>query len=159
MTVSKRKTRTQLLTQAAMHYWVKLRFGVNLEMGICSWGKLRADVLAISMKGDVIIGEVKSGRADFVSDQKMEQYLPYCNQLYLVIGHDDTWVKEFERDLQTKGIGILRLEPDGYLKVYKKAPKRKMDGKIKKSMILRIAWRNAVYSKRTVVRRQRIYLE
>lgn len=50
-------------------------------------GKRRMDAWAMipSWSGGLSIGyEVKVSRSDFINDQKMQDYLPYCQQAYLV---------------------------------------------------------------------------
>lgn len=39
----------------------------------------RADVVALTAEGRILIVEVKSGPADFRSDGKWHEYLPYCD--------------------------------------------------------------------------------
>ncbi|MEZ5938728.1 MAG: MmcB family DNA repair protein [Hyphomonadaceae bacterium] len=46
----------------------------------------RADVMAVSAKGEVVIIEVKSGLQDFASDQKWPEYGPFCDRFYFARG-------------------------------------------------------------------------
>lgn len=48
----------------------------------------RADLMAVNDKGDIWIIEIKSGLADFQSDQKWPEYLPYCDQFYFAVAPD-----------------------------------------------------------------------
>lgn len=47
----------------------------------------RADVCSLGAKGQLIITEVKSSVADFRSDQKWPDYLPFCDRFYFAVGH------------------------------------------------------------------------
>ena len=42
----------------------------------------RADVMAISGDGAIVIVEIKSGAADFRADTKWPEYLDYCDRFY-----------------------------------------------------------------------------
>lgn len=48
----------------------------------------RADIVAISERGDLWIIEVKSSIADFEADQKWRDYRLYCDCLYFAVGPD-----------------------------------------------------------------------
>lgn len=60
-------------------------YSIYHEVGLSRGGRLRADVLAFSMKKEFIVGEVKSCWADFNTDSKWQNYLPYCHKFYFVI--------------------------------------------------------------------------
>lgn len=45
----------------------------------------RADVLALDLKGSILIVEIKSSPADYRSDSKWPEYRDYCDQLYFAI--------------------------------------------------------------------------
>lgn len=48
----------------------------------------RADVMAVSAKGEIVIVEVKSCLADFRTDQKWPEYAPYCDRFYFAVDCD-----------------------------------------------------------------------
>ncbi|MBX9760692.1 MAG: MmcB family DNA repair protein [Beijerinckiaceae bacterium] len=48
----------------------------------------RADMVAISATGHILIVEVKSCVADFRSDHKWREYLDYCDQLFFALATD-----------------------------------------------------------------------
>ena len=48
----------------------------------------RADILAISARGEIMIVEVKSCLSDFASDQKWPEYLPWCDQFCFAVDGD-----------------------------------------------------------------------
>jgi hypothetical protein len=45
----------------------------------------RADVMAVDLKGGVVIVEIKSSPADYLSDGKWPEYRDYCDSLYFAI--------------------------------------------------------------------------
>lgn len=49
---------------------------------------LRVDVMAIGPKGQIWIIECKSSRADFTSDNKWHNYLPFCDQFFWAVAQD-----------------------------------------------------------------------
>lgn len=60
---------------------------VYFEEPVIKYGKLRMDAWAMkkSWVNPRVIGyEVKLSRADFLQDHKMQDYLPYCNEMYLI---------------------------------------------------------------------------
>lgn len=60
---------------------------VYYEEPVIKQGELRMDAWAMikSWAHPRVIGyEVKLTRADFLSDHKMQRYLPYCNEMYLI---------------------------------------------------------------------------
>src|SRR5689334_6955303 len=48
----------------------------------------RADVIALSAAGEIVIVEVKSGRADFQSDRKWPDYLEFCDRFFFAVEPD-----------------------------------------------------------------------
>jgi hypothetical protein len=48
----------------------------------------RADLVALNTSGRVWIIEIKSGLADFRSDEKWPEYRAYCDQFYFAVGRD-----------------------------------------------------------------------
>jgi hypothetical protein len=46
---------------------------------------LRMDVLALGKKGEIWCVEVKSSRADYLSDRKWEGYLGWCDRFFFAV--------------------------------------------------------------------------
>lgn len=61
----------------------------------------RADVMALSRKGELVIVEVKSGAADFKADGKWHEYTPYCDGFAFAVGPD------FPLDLLPEDVGLM----------------------------------------------------
>ena len=155
-----RKNKTEVITKAVVHYFVHLKFGVSVEIGVESWAKLKADLLALSWRKEIVVIEVKSCKSDFQTDRKWHKYLPFCHRMYFAVHHTDiSWMDKNIDKLKEKGVGILVLQPNGYIKVYKNASKRTVDPEVLDNLVLRMAWRGAQYSKRNVPRRVRMYID
>lgn len=158
-----KETRLQVknkLLEAANSFWLKRGFSCFSEIGLVSWGRRRADFLALNLRGDIILVEIKSCLADFKADTKWKFYLPHCNSMYFLVTEN-----VFEKldafgaldEFRELGVGVLVLdEKTGYLKSKLYCKRRPMPGKEKKAIICRMAWRNGI-SKRTN-RRKRVYL-
>ena len=48
----------------------------------------RADLMAVTDKGEIWIIEIKSGVVDFQTDRKWPDYLPYCDRFYFALAPD-----------------------------------------------------------------------
>lgn len=143
-----RKQITEAIQRATIGYYTKKNFGVNVELGVMPWGRRRVDVVAVNRKGHIVICELKSNKQDFVSDKKFLEYLPFCNQMYIVIYYQDLkWMEDYLPTLKKNGIGVHILSENGLLVNHLRAPNRKMMRKTKREILLRLAWRNAKFSK------------
>ena len=162
----KTKTRWRLTTRnrlevanalklAVSLYFSKKMFGVYHEVGVIRRGRRRADVLAVNMKGHIVICEVKSCRADFVSDKKLTEYLDYCHKMYLVVLEEDydKWLKPIAPDLD-KRVGILVLQSNGYCKVVRPCKFREQEFP---DLYYKLAWRGSTYNKSNT-RMRRVYV-
>jgi len=61
----------------------------------------RADLMALSPRGEIHIIEVKSGIHDFRTDGKWPQYAPYCDYFYFAVA------PEFPREVLPEGPGLI----------------------------------------------------
>ena len=62
---------------------------------------LRVDVMALGPKGEVWVIECKSGRADYLTDQKWHGYLDWCDRFFWAVD------AEFPTDLLPDGTGLI----------------------------------------------------
>jgi hypothetical protein len=62
---------------------------------------LRVDVMALGPKGQIWIIECKSGRADFVTDQKWHNYLEWGDRFFWAVDAD------FPTELLPDGTGLI----------------------------------------------------
>lgn len=138
-----RKVTASTITDKVIRYYVKKGFCVNREIGLCKYGRLRADFLAISMKHEVIIIEVKSCPADFSTDHKWKKYLPYCNKLYFAV-NSNTY--ERIKDKIPNGIGVLLCD-SMCPTVVQKAKTREMDDQRYLEIVTRVAFRQSEFNR------------
>lgn len=147
------------LKKATQSYWLHYRYSCHTELGVIPWGRRRVDVIALNLKGNLVVCEVKSCVADYTTDTKWRDYLKWCNKFYFVVTAA-TYEKlrdRFKVDLKDTGAGVLVLdEKSGYLRSRVSSTYRKMLKKDKLSTITRIAWRGGT-SKRNS-RRHRYYV-
>lgn len=155
-----RKNVTKGLIRAATSYLLRLGFSCTTEIGIQRNGRRKVDVLALNLRSDIVICEIKSCVSDYSSDAKWSAYLPYCNKFYWVFTQDTAQLLSAEFDAFKKlGCGVLVLDKkSGYLKSLVPARRRKMSGENKRNVITRLAWRAGEISKRTS-RRVRVFLD
>lgn len=146
-----RQKTADALTHMVVMHWVKRGAACFVQQGVNRWGKLRADVIAMWLNGNITITEVKSCRADFVSDGKWSQYQEYCDRLYFAFPHDIGVTVP-------KGVGVLMPNKVGHLRATQGATETRMSPKLRKELIVRLAWRAGTYSKRNT-RRTRVFLE
>jgi len=92
----------------------------------------RADVLAMDDSGMIVIVEVKSGVADFRSDQKWPEYRDWCDAFYFAV--DDA----FPTGLIPEDCGLMVADAYG-AEVLRAAPTVKLAPARRKTLILRAA--------------------
>lgn len=157
-----RKETTKILTEAVSGYLIHKLYAVHPEFGVGRRGQRRLDVLAVNMKGDFVGIEVKSCKADYTSDSKWMEYLPYVNRLYLLLPPkmiESKFYQQILEDIKPHGMGVMTLCPvSGFIRVIKSAKRKPIDDAVMMKTLMKMAWRNGV-SKRTVKRRRRLYLE
>lgn len=88
--MDKRKQVTSVLAHAATMYLIDRRYSAHIEFGVKD--NRRLDIIALNTKGHLIGIEVKSCIADFKTDKKWRDYLPFVNQLYFIFD-EATWNK------------------------------------------------------------------
>ena len=92
----------------------------------------RADVVALNAAGEVIIIEIKSGRADFQSDRKWPEYLEFCDRFFFAVEPD------FPRDILPLDCGLIVADAHGG-EILRPAPQGKLNGNRRRVMTLEIA--------------------
>lgn len=143
-----RKEKAQAITQSVLYWCNKYNQAIVTELGLCSWGELRADIVTVTMSNVVSIIEVKSCKADFDVDQKFEKYLPYCNKMYIAIYSDDEeWLEKHYAKLKGLNIGVLILDDrTGYVFTRVKCSYRKMKKKTKRLILTRMVFKNSPHN-------------
>ena len=90
----------------------------------------RADMAALDRAGAITVVEVKSCRADFRSDRKWYEYLPYCDRFYFAVGRD------FPLDLLPPEEGLILADRFG-AEIVREAHLRALSPARRKAMLIR----------------------
>ena len=85
LTFSRPET-TSVVTRGTARLVTALGYAPLLEVGLPN-GR-RADIMALSPRGQIVIVEVKSGLDDFRADRKWAEYLPFCDAFYFAVSPD-----------------------------------------------------------------------
>ena len=103
---------TARLGAAFEGFYRRKNYSMYEEIGVRAGGSLRADVLAFSMKREVVIAEVKSCWADFNSDNKWRGYLDYCNKLYFVVTTElwESHGDQIRERIKGSGAGVYAID-------------------------------------------------
>lgn len=156
-----RLQRATILRRAACDWLIRQKYAASQELGLVAWGRRKADVVANSVRGDLIIVEIKSCHADLTTDRKWRSYLPFCDKFYFCFGADHWLARETEIRTIVKGTGagVLVLDPRGYCMV--KIPARKMaiEPNVRMAIMARLAWRNADFNAARNRRTRRMIIE
>jgi hypothetical protein len=159
---SPRAQTAEALKKAVSFMFFKYGYSMTTELGILKWGRRRADVIGNKIGGDLVLIEVKSSVADFRTDNKWTEYLPYADRVYLA------FTKEVARKIHDnpelkaripKRVGVLVLGSDGYMKTAKPARRESVSTENRISILARLAWRAGDLSKRTQRSRERVFIE
>ena len=156
-----RKEIADAVKEASAYMFFRYSYSMAFEVGLQAWGSRRADVIGNKINGDLVLIEVKSSVADFRSDSKWHEYLPYADRVYLAFTIDVARKINKDKELMSripKRVGVLVLEPTGFMRVVKRAQIVPVETPIRLSMLARLAWRAGELSKRTTRARKRIYL-
>jgi hypothetical protein len=92
----------------------------------------RADILAVSERGEIWIVEIKSSIEDFRSDQKWPEYRDYCDRFFFAVE------PAFPRDVLPDGAGLILADRFGG-EVVRSAPSHKLAPGRRKVVITQIA--------------------
>ena len=92
----------------------------------------RADITALSDKGDIWIFEIKSSLADFNADSKWQDYLAYCDRFHFAV------LPDFPRDVLPESAGLLIADRYG-AEIVRESPEERLAGSRRKAMTLRFA--------------------
>jgi hypothetical protein len=97
--LSSRPETTGAVTRGAVRLLAALGYAPVLEAPLPN-GR-RADVMALGLKGDILIVEVKSSLEDYRADRKWADYAPFCDAFYFAVS------PEFPRALLPDGPGLI----------------------------------------------------
>ena len=94
--------------------------------------KKRVDIIALNLKKEIIIVEVKSNKNGVRLDKKWKNYLNYCNYFYFACNDK---LKNFNF---SKNIGVIQKKFNA-IKIIKKSKYKKLSQKKKNTLIFKIA--------------------
>jgi len=102
----------------------------------------RADMIALSAKGELTIIEIKVSKADLVGDRKWTDYLDYCDRFYWAVpaGFD---LRPFEDGCRSDPCAGLIVADRYGAEVIREAPVRPLAAARRKAEVLRFARRAA----------------
>ncbi len=106
------------------------------SLGLASLSELvlpngrRADVVALSDKGDLWIVEIKSSVEDFRADQKWPEYCEYCDRLYFAVS------PAFPQDLLPRETGLIVADRYGG-EIVRSVPATRLPAHRRRAMALR----------------------
>ncbi len=90
---------TSAVTRGTARLLLALDWPPLMEVGLPN-GR-RADLMAVTRKGELIIIEVKSGLEDFRTDGKWPEYAPWCDRFYFAVA------PEFPRHILPPEPGLI----------------------------------------------------
>jgi len=109
--------------------------------GQCGWAPLsevtlpsgrRADILALTPEGRLLILEVKSCARDFLSDRKWPEYREFCDALYFAVD------AEFPQALLPADVGLVVATPEDSA-LLREAPSHPLAPPRRRALTLRYA--------------------
>lgn len=156
-----RRQTADCLKEAAANMFFRSNYSMAYEVGLKAWGSRRADVIGNKINGNLVIVEIKSSVADFRTDSKWHEYLPFCDRFYLAFTKEVAKKINTNKELMAripKRVGVLVLEPTGYMRIVKNAKIVPVEPEVRLSILARLAWRSGELSKRTTRARTRVYL-
>jgi hypothetical protein len=92
----------------------------------------RADVVALSGTGDVVIVEIKSCLLDYQSDGKWQDYLPFCDRLYFAVAAD------FPHEIFPPSVGLILADRYG-AELVREPVEERLPAARRKAMMLAVA--------------------
>ena len=92
----------------------------------------RVDVMGLTAAGQFLAVEVKSSLADFRTDSKWPEYLPFCDRFYFAVS------SEFPLDILPVGHGLI-IADSWQAAVRRESPVAHMNGNRRRNQTLRFA--------------------
>ena len=92
----------------------------------------RVDVIALDRGGRLSIVEIKTSTADFRSDRKWREYVPYCDAFYFAVA------ESFDRSLLPDGVGVIAADGWGAA-ILTASPEFRLAPARRKAVVLRFA--------------------
>lgn len=118
------------LTRGAARLLRALGHGVVTEMPLAT-GR-RVDVMGVDERGRIVVVEVKSGPADFLSDRKWPEYRDYCDAFYFAVPAG------FPNERLPEHCGLMVVDAWGG-SVLREAPEHPLGSARRKAILIRFA--------------------
>lgn len=128
--IAARPAVTAAVTRGAARLLIDLGYAPLAEVTLPN-GR-RADLMAVSAKGELAIIEVKSSLEDFRVDRKWHEYMPYCDRFAFAVA------PEFPRDILPEEPGLLVCDGFGGA-VLRDAPVVSLAGARRKALTIAFA--------------------
>ena len=129
--VDGRQSQTALaIARGTARYLHALGYCVVSELPLPS-GR-RADLVALSGDGEIIIVEIKSSVADFRADQKWTDYRLHCDRMFFAT------IADIPRDIFPADAGLIIADAFG-ASIAAEAPEHRLSAARRKTMMLRFA--------------------
>lgn len=109
---------------AHMGYGSLIEFPLNIGR--------RVDVIAVADSGETLIVEIKSSPADFLSDQKWQEYRAFCDLFYFAVPIG------FPQELLPADVGLMVADEYG-AEILRASDRLAMNGSRRKAQLLRFA--------------------
>ena len=132
---------TASVTRGAARLLVDLGYAPLAEVTLPN-GR-RADLMALSRKGQIVIVEVKSGIEDYRVDRKWHEYMPYCDLFAFAVA------PEFPRQILPDEPGLIVCDGFGGA-VLREAPVVPLAGARRKALTIAFARLAALRASGTV---------
>jgi len=92
----------------------------------------RVDVAALNRESSFVVVEIKTSEADFRSDGKWHEYLPFCDRFFFAVP------ESFPRDLLPADHGVMVADAFGAA-ILREAPEMPMNAARRRAQIVRFA--------------------
>lgn len=92
----------------------------------------RVDVIALDRKGQVTVVEVKSSLEDFRTDEKWQEYLPFCDAFYFAVS------ESFPVEILPEDVGLIIADAYG-AEIVRPGTQGEMNPARRKALTLRFA--------------------
>jgi hypothetical protein len=127
----KRQSETALLiARGTRRLLRRLKFSTITELPLLS-GR-RADLVALSQDGTILIIEIKSSVADFRADHKWQDYRAHCDRLYFAIP------ESVPVEILPQEAGLIIADAYG-AEIIREAPEHRMAGATRRAILMRFA--------------------
>ncbi len=121
---------TRRVTRGVCRFLAEEGYGPLVEFRLPN--RRRVDAIGLGAGGDFVIVEIKVSVADFRSDNKWPNYLPYCDRFYFAVP------PEFPRSIIPDEYGLI--VADGYgAAIRREAPEHPMTTQRRKRQQMRFA--------------------